>query len=308
MDEDQNDPHEQRVETLKPTLGPPSHAYIIVTTAAPIVRQPATYENYGSTVRPLYKNNPNVRLQPVTREKNPNYPAIRKPHPTDGAVVSITPTPNTKSVDSDPKYVYVKEEFGQKLSTPSIKLKPLSKNENNKQIPAKQRQQAPGHDNVSSLQVLASRPPTTHAHVKVHNQAVAPRPTPPSQPRPSGILADPNELPDIRTSSLAEILHKLQESNHLPHTLTPDNIDNSIKTLIRILNNLKQTQTIVANPPQHHESPSPSSPDYDYTTSSEEQEHRQHPLQQDLDVLTPATGPSKLNHFEKWMAQCYRRH
>ncbi|XP_017847443.1 uncharacterized protein LOC108603286 isoform X1 [Drosophila busckii] len=52
-----------------------------------------------------------------------------------------------------------------------------------------------------------------------------------------------SDLPDIHSSSLAEILHKLQASNHLPQTLTPDNIDNSIKTLIRILNNLKQTQS-----------------------------------------------------------------
>lgn len=47
-------------------------------------------------------------------------------------------------------------------------------------------------------------------------------------------------LKDSR-NSLAIILKKLQESNTLPHTLTADNIDNSIKTLVQILNNLKQT-------------------------------------------------------------------
>lgn len=105
-------------------------------------------------------------------------------------------------------------------------------------------------------------------------------------------LADVNQLPDIRSSSLAEILHKLQASNHLPQTLTPDNIDNSIKTLITILNNLKQSQTILPNPPQHHEKPHPAAdPDYDYTTGSEE-EHGAHP--QDLNVLTPV-GTSTCN-------------
>lgn len=42
--------------------------------------------------------------------------------------------------------------------------------------------------------------------------------------------------------SLSVILKQLQESNTLPHTLTPDNIDNSIKTLVHILNALKHTQ------------------------------------------------------------------
>lgn len=90
-------------------------------------------------------------------------------------------------------------------------------------------------------------------------------------------------MPDIRTSSLAEILHKLQASNHLPHTLTPDNIDNSIKTLIRILNNLKQTQTIVANPPQHHETKHTSnSHDYDYHTDDDvEQQHQEQEEEQE---------------------------
>lgn len=49
-----------------------------------------------------------------------------------------------------------------------------------------------------------------------------------------------DKLQDSR-NSLSIILKKLQESNTLPHTLTTDNIDNSIKTLVQILNNLKQT-------------------------------------------------------------------
>lgn len=40
-------------------------------------------------------------------------------------------------------------------------------------------------------------------------------------------------------SSLADLLKNLQDNNLLPKTLTPDNIDNSIRTLVKILNNLK---------------------------------------------------------------------
>lgn len=43
-------------------------------------------------------------------------------------------------------------------------------------------------------------------------------------------------------NNLGLILKKLQDSNALPHTLTPDNIDNSIKTLVRILSALKKEQ------------------------------------------------------------------
>ncbi|KAL1506788.1 hypothetical protein ABEB36_006086 [Hypothenemus hampei] len=46
----------------------------------------------------------------------------------------------------------------------------------------------------------------------------------------------------VKSSSLAELLKYLQETNTLPNTLTPDNIDNSIKTLVKILNALKDRQ------------------------------------------------------------------
>lgn len=49
-------------------------------------------------------------------------------------------------------------------------------------------------------------------------------------------------------NSLSHILKQLQESNMLPHTLTPDNIDNSIKTLVKILTNLKQQQQKFSQP------------------------------------------------------------
>ncbi|XP_066146422.1 uncharacterized protein [Euwallacea fornicatus] len=54
----------------------------------------------------------------------------------------------------------------------------------------------------------------------------------------------PNEEKQEKTTSLAELLKQLQESNALPQTLTPDNIDNSIKTLVRILNDLKDRQKV----------------------------------------------------------------
>lgn len=279
----QQSPHKQ-LEVLRPTLGPPSHAFILVTTAAPFPQDPVTQENYGSSLRPPFKIKPKIRLQPVLKENNANYPAIRQQNPTARPqVVAITPTPKTiinshqEAEDLSPKYVYVNEEFGQKIPTAqgTVKLKPSNK-------------YASDNNQISQH----------NQHIPLHIEETTKSPPPLSTP-PKTILADPNELPDIRTSSLAEILHKLQESNHLPHTLTPDNIDNSIKTLIRILNNLKQTQTIVANPPQHHETPThhshPSSPDYDYTTGSEEdhqQKHQQHEQQpQNIHILAP-TGPS----------------
>ncbi|CAH1992473.1 unnamed protein product, partial [Acanthoscelides obtectus] len=48
-----------------------------------------------------------------------------------------------------------------------------------------------------------------------------------------------------RPNALKELLRKLQESNMLPKTLTADNIDNSIKTLVRILDELKKRQKFV---------------------------------------------------------------
>ncbi|KAJ8921456.1 hypothetical protein NQ315_003074 [Exocentrus adspersus] len=45
-------------------------------------------------------------------------------------------------------------------------------------------------------------------------------------------------------NSLGLILKQLQATNTLPQTLTPDNIDNSIKTLVRILEALKKQQKL----------------------------------------------------------------
>lgn len=56
---------------------------------------------------------------------------------------------------------------------------------------------------------------------------------------------------DRRSSSLSETLSKLQQSNHLPPTLTTDNVDNSIKTLVKILNNIKQSEVAQKPPPEY---------------------------------------------------------
>ncbi|CRK95366.1 CLUMA_CG008674, isoform A [Clunio marinus] len=56
------------------------------------------------------------------------------------------------------------------------------------------------------------------------------------------------ELADIHTSSPKEVLSKLQQTNHLPETFTPDNVDNSIKTLVKILNNMKHKE-LAKKPP-----------------------------------------------------------
>lgn len=52
----------------------------------------------------------------------------------------------------------------------------------------------------------------------------------------------PTYQPTDNPNSLSVILKQLQDSNTLPHTLTADNIDNSIKTLVNILNSLKNTK------------------------------------------------------------------
>lgn len=55
-------------------------------------------------------------------------------------------------------------------------------------------------------------------------------------------LSPPPKSPSSEKASLDALLKKLQASNTLPQTLTTDNIDNSIKTLVKILSNLKKQQ------------------------------------------------------------------
>ncbi|XP_015037252.2 ataxin-2 homolog isoform X4 [Drosophila pseudoobscura] len=241
----QQHPHEQS------QVGPPhlQHAYILVTTTAPHTEHQPAGPNLHlhpdiSTPRPavLYKQQPTLRLQPVH-----TYKATRRPI----YVTTPSPTPS-HTVEITPKYVYVSSKAPKSAAPP-----PPSEG--------------------------ASREPSTVTPIKLKPVYQYAHERPPLTPAVQGhpVVYD-DQLPDIRTSSLAEILHKLQASNHLPQTLTPDNIDNSIKTLIRILQNLKQTQTIAHNPPQHHETKlsSSSHDDYDYNTDSGE-DH------------APATGSDK---------------
>lgn len=73
------------------------------------------------------------------------------------------------------------------------------------------------------------------------------------------ITPSENTAGDYDGDSLATLLKKLQETNHLPETLTPDNIDNSIRTLVKILNNLKKSKD------RYKVTPKPTTnDDYDY--------------------------------------------
>ncbi|XP_018578797.1 uncharacterized protein LOC108916936 [Anoplophora glabripennis] len=54
------------------------------------------------------------------------------------------------------------------------------------------------------------------------------------------VTAPPVQTYTENPNALGQILKHLQETNTLPQTLTPDNIDNSIKTLVRILEALKK--------------------------------------------------------------------
>ena len=65
-------------------------------------------------------------------------------------------------------------------------------------------------------------------------------------------LTDRFQMPNFNSSSLSHILKKLQDTNHLPQTLTPANIDNSIRTLVKILNNLKKSQKVAETPSQYY--------------------------------------------------------
>ncbi|EDV42664.2 uncharacterized protein Dana_GF18106, isoform B [Drosophila ananassae] len=210
---------------------PPQHAYILVTTTAPhIEHQPAPQLHHDIST----PRPPVLYKQQPTLRLQPvhNYKATRRPIYVTTPSPAAAPTPS-HTVEITPKYVYVSG-------------KPPNGPQNE----------------------LASREPSTHTPIKLKPVYKYAHERPPLTP--AYVPEDEDQLPDIRTSSLAEILHKLQASNHLPQTLTPDNIDNSIKTLIRILQNLKQTQTIVPNPPQHHEEHKHSSQDYDYNTGSGE--------------------------------------
>ncbi|XP_068154052.1 integrator complex subunit 3 homolog isoform X1 [Drosophila tropicalis] len=259
LEEDQH--HQQQQQK-------PQHAYILVTTTAPRIEQhpskPQLHEI--STQHPpptAYNRQPTLRLKPVQH----TYKATRRPIYVTTTTQAPPPTPphapSSHTVEITPKYVYVS-------SKP-----PLNSNEE-EFVPSRE---------SSTVAPIRLKPIYKYAHER-----------PPILTPHSHQQSEEDQLPDIRTSSLAEILHKLQASNHLPHTLTPDNIDNSIKTLIRILQNLKQTQTIVPNPPQHHETQSNKHKDYDYENSSENQGGiitTSNEEQDNDEALTKFKGPNK---------------
>lgn len=80
--------------------------------------------------------------------------------------------------------------------------------------------------------------------------------TTPAPPRPEAVVQQDD------SHSIALILKTLQETNQLPKTLTADNVDNSIKTLLEFLNNLKEKA------PKHE----PLTPTHTHTKVVEEEE------------------------------------
>nr|NP_001247183.1 uncharacterized protein Dmel_CG14304, isoform C [Drosophila melanogaster]ACY40026.1 MIP13644p [Drosophila melanogaster]ACZ58364.1 MIP13744p [Drosophila melanogaster]AFH06501.1 uncharacterized protein Dmel_CG14304, isoform C [Drosophila melanogaster]AOQ09798.1 CG14304-RC [synthetic construct] len=228
---------------------PPQHAYILVTTTAPHIEHQPAPQMHPEISTP---RPPILYNQQPTLRLRPvhTYKATRRPIYVTTPAPAVSPT-SSHTVEITPKFVYVsgKPPTGQ-----------------NPELPLRE---------PSTVTPIKLKPVYKYAHER-----------PPLTP--AYVPEDQDQLPDIRTSSLAEILHKLQASNHLPQTLTPDNIDNSIKTLIRILQNLKQTQTIVANPPQHHDEHKSSAQDYDYNTGSEEEHHSQ-----SEEAIARPKGPNK---------------
>lgn len=250
----------------------PQDTFIFISTSSPPLIAPVggiNQDYYDSTHRPIYKQQPTQRLQPLPPANSKHNSATRRPIMAAKALESQPPPPPAQlaatPVVVKQKYAYTepKLNFGDviKPATPAAKLRPSHKYAGG--IASKLTLPAP----PPALEVT----PPTKQNQQEKQQVNVPEyynPPVPVAAKTTAIL-DPNQLPDIRSSSLAEILHKLQASNHLPRTLTPENIDNSIKTLVTILENLKQTQTIVPNPSQHHERPAVA-PDYDYGTSSED--------------------------------------
>lgn len=62
---------------------------------------------------------------------------------------------------------------------------------------------------------------------------------------------------------LTDILRKLQQTNLLPQILNADNLDESIQSLVTILNNLKESQHAAERPPQQHHDVEYADTDYD---------------------------------------------
>lgn len=54
----------------------------------------------------------------------------------------------------------------------------------------------------------------------------------------------------LNTTSLQSLLHKLQDANYLPKTLSVNNLDNSMRTLAKVLHDLKKSQKLAKPPPK----------------------------------------------------------
>lgn len=144
--------------------------------------------------------------------------------------------PTTFSPHNNFYYKYVKIKDSQKYSVP-VSTEPTIREEPRKQVT---------HLRPINVPDPIPTPQSFLGSVEDYQEPLLPQPLP---------------LVDLRSSSLADILGKLQETNHLPKTLTAENIDNSIKTLVKILNKLKQTQAAHEIPEENHQA---AVEDYDY--------------------------------------------
>lgn len=98
------------------------------------------------------------------------------------------------------------------------------------------------------------QPYSIQPKVKFIPRYQSPANIPTVQVQPNPTLTGSQTPMEFGSTSVSEVLRKLQETNLLPQTLNADNIDDSIQTLVRILNNLKQSQHVAEIPPQQHQS------------------------------------------------------
>ena len=108
---------------------------------------------------------------------------------------------------------------------------------------------------TTHAEIYPKEPVTVQKFIPVETTQEATYPNEPEQyvsERPAYVQqyfssATPN-VPTENTNILAKLLKQLQNSNTLPQTLTPQNIDNSIRTLVKILNGLRKQQRLKTKP------------------------------------------------------------
>jgi len=140
---------------------------------------------------------------------------------------------NVKYINSDPSVKYVNSDSSAKYVNSDTPVKYLNLESPIKYVSA----EAPikvvkiGNKRPNYIPIKYEKPIRYEYSPKVEYQA--PLTPPPVQEEP--------QLQVIQNdNSLSSILKKLQDMNALPHTITPDNIDNSIRTLVKILSGLKK--------------------------------------------------------------------